>query len=435
MAIHLVWWSGIRKSHAQFQIPEQMRKIKIVLASGDTAAACSLIHTQLKADSLEPAYNRLLARIYSERKQYERSRRYHHLALKRDLRNPDTYNDLGKLCIKKDATDSARFYFAKALKFKPNHKHAKYNIEMNQEISNLKDCLEKSVKDGDGKAHKWHFEIASIYHDLEEYRMAENYYKKALRQSPANSQILTDMGTLYVKTGRNSEAVRYFREAIKNNKNDTLALINLGRVYEKENRLDSSHYYLSKAYKLSVSGSNLDFFSEYADFLDRSARPPGENIRTLKRIIVELESRENAYEFRHLEKEIKQRLVIYRHLELSHRQVNKIMRKAEKLSKKGRAVKLQEYLMEKTCIGNNNDSLAGRAAALQLGRVLSKLGANNKSRIIQPRHRNTIGNSKFAAFISKNSRSEDLLFFSPAHAVLIFRPVQEKWYIAGFMGN
>lgn len=72
--------------------------------------------------------------------------------------------------------------------------------------------------------------IGNIYYDTQQFPIAIEYYRRALKLKPTNASVRTDMATAYWYTGNAETAIAEFNQALTNEPNKPNALFNLGVV-------------------------------------------------------------------------------------------------------------------------------------------------------------------------------------------------------------
>jgi len=72
--------------------------------------------------------------------------------------------------------------------------------------------------------------IGNIYYDTQQYSIAINYYRQALKVQPTNAAVRTDMGTSYWFNGDADSAIAEFKKSLSYDPNRANTLFNLGIV-------------------------------------------------------------------------------------------------------------------------------------------------------------------------------------------------------------
>ena len=72
--------------------------------------------------------------------------------------------------------------------------------------------------------------IGNLYYDAQQYRVAVDYYGRALRRKPSDAAVRTDMATAYWYMGNADAAIAEFDNALTYEPNKANTLFNLGLV-------------------------------------------------------------------------------------------------------------------------------------------------------------------------------------------------------------
>jgi tetratricopeptide (TPR) repeat protein len=83
------------------------------------------------------------------------------------------------------------------------------------------------------------------------YLLAANYYKQALRAQPKNPQLLNKLGISELKVGERGPARKYFSQALKADPRNISALNNLGAVAFLDKKYKNAVKYLKQALELN----------------------------------------------------------------------------------------------------------------------------------------------------------------------------------------
>lgn len=78
--------------------------------------------------------------------------------------------------------------------------------------------------------------IGNIYYDAQQYPIAVDYYRRALKSRPSDAAVRTDMGTAYWFMGDADSAIAEFNKALTYAPNNPNTLFNLGLVKWKGKR-------------------------------------------------------------------------------------------------------------------------------------------------------------------------------------------------------
>lgn len=94
-----------------------------------------------------------------------------------------------------------------------------------QEISSLKDAIQKNPKDARSLIR-----LANMYHDARKYEEAVQYYKKGLEVTPKDADARTDMGICLYEMGMADDAIAQFRTSLSYDPRHWQSWLNLGIV-------------------------------------------------------------------------------------------------------------------------------------------------------------------------------------------------------------
>jgi tetratricopeptide (TPR) repeat protein len=72
--------------------------------------------------------------------------------------------------------------------------------------------------------------VGNIYYDAQQYRIAVDYYGRALKGKPGDAAVRTDLATAYWYLGNADEAIAEFNTALTYEPNKANTLFNLGIV-------------------------------------------------------------------------------------------------------------------------------------------------------------------------------------------------------------
>ena len=101
-----------------------------------------------------------------------------------------------------------------------------------------------------------HLNLALLYHGNDWFEEAEQEYLVALSLSRQHPRPLINLGGLYLKQGRNREAIGILREAIRITPPPPAAFFNLGIALFRTNRLEESEKMLLRARELDPERSS-----------------------------------------------------------------------------------------------------------------------------------------------------------------------------------
>jgi len=110
--------------------------------------------------------------------------------------------------------------------------------------------------------------IASYYSDMEDYENSLIWYKKAYEQKK-DATVIKNIAAIYLKLGRNSEAISAYEDFIKTNPNESVlakTYKNLGKLYEDMKNTEKSIENYEKSVDLKYNSAIvLGLISKYYD--------------------------------------------------------------------------------------------------------------------------------------------------------------------------
>ncbi|MGN0728861.1 tetratricopeptide repeat protein [Treponema sp.] len=80
-----------------------------------------------------------------------------------------------------------------------------------------------------------------------DYEQAARIYKGLLKSDPQNTELLSSLGNLYIKSGEDDKALSYFNEVVRLDQNNAAALNALGGIYRRLKKYDESISVLERA--------------------------------------------------------------------------------------------------------------------------------------------------------------------------------------------
>jgi len=80
--------------------------------------------------------------------------------------------------------------------------------------------------------------VGNIYYDAKQYPTAIDYYRRALKLHPENTDVRTDMATAYWYNGNADEAIVEFQKSLTYDPNKANTLFNLG-IVEWQGKMDA----------------------------------------------------------------------------------------------------------------------------------------------------------------------------------------------------
>ncbi|MBR4449551.1 MAG: tetratricopeptide repeat protein, partial [Treponema sp.] len=87
-----------------------------------------------------------------------------------------------------------------------------------------------------------------------DFNLAARLYKQLLRDEPDNIEFLNKLGELYMKSGRDDQALPIYKRIGELNKDDAKPYITMGGIYRRLKRYEESIAVLEQA--LAADGTN-----------------------------------------------------------------------------------------------------------------------------------------------------------------------------------
>ncbi len=85
-----------------------------------------------------------------------------------------------------------------------------------------------------------HHRLATIHDRREDFTQARRHYQAALKKTPKNPDVLSDLGYSCQLQGRDEESETHLREALKHDAKHRQALFNLGNLYARHGRTEDA---------------------------------------------------------------------------------------------------------------------------------------------------------------------------------------------------
>lgn len=168
-------------------------------------------------------------------------------------------NNLGHAYLVLGETDSALYYFEKAISFKPDYVEALNNKGL---VLYQRGDYEAAVHEFQ-KAMTFKPDYAPAVNNvglawskLGEYRQAVKYMKKAQKMDPNNPEIPYNMGTVYEKQGKLDKAESFYLKALTINSSMAKATFNLANVYYAKGNMDNAIQYYEET--VHIQPNNTD---------------------------------------------------------------------------------------------------------------------------------------------------------------------------------
>lgn len=148
--------------------------------------------------------------------------------------NHEDIREQAKLLYMGNQLDAAQKHI---LKIPENEKNAfdYFLIGLTEkDTKNAIKAYEKSIS-LDEKFYQSYFNIATLYHDKQNYEKAIEYYKLAIKANKKNAYSYFNLGCAYLEAQNYNDARKSFESAIKINPQEADYYYNLGYTYKKLN--------------------------------------------------------------------------------------------------------------------------------------------------------------------------------------------------------
>ena len=94
------------------------------------------------------------------------------------------------------------------------------------------------------------YNMGNTYMELEDYKSAEDFFKKALNLEPKYELAHSNLGAVYHKLGKLKKSLKSYTEAIKINAENPNNYYNMGNTLQEAERIDEAEEYYKKAIDL-----------------------------------------------------------------------------------------------------------------------------------------------------------------------------------------
>jgi protein O-mannosyl-transferase len=153
-------------------------------------------------------------------------------AVKKNPLSSRTHNNLGKAYYEKGRLDEALVHFQKSTATIQTHFAKQYNL------TSLEDASVRKV----ANLAEPHYNLASVYLDKNNLKMAEREYQTSIRLNPNYYSAYLGLGSVYARLEQVDQAIVSFQTAIDKRKLATgeedypLARLNLGEIYGRSGK-------------------------------------------------------------------------------------------------------------------------------------------------------------------------------------------------------
>ena len=232
-----------------------------------------------EASALDPKNHipyRQLAGLSNQKKQSAEAVAYIRKYLELKPNDAEAHRDLGDFLYAQNDLDAALASYRTAIKIDPNIKgfHKRYAeiVIAKGQTAEVIAALTGVIKNGDADMGTY-TTLGMIYQDRKQFRDAMDMYSQALKLEPANFEALTALGSCQAGAGEVNAAIITFEQAVMMNPNAAQEYKELGDLYTKQKKgseaLRSYMKYLDKTPSDKAIAANVGrlLFEEekYAD--------------------------------------------------------------------------------------------------------------------------------------------------------------------------
>ena len=157
-------------------------------------------------------------------------------------REPQLRMNLGNVLRERGRAADAEAAFRSALRLAPGYVEAHYNLVLalsdQGRVADACEQCDRYLSLQPGVEPAW--ELAEALRQLEKREEAVHCYRRALRLSPDNAELLSDLGSALGELGQHTQAEALLREAIDRAPLLAQAHNNLGNLFLETNRLDAA---------------------------------------------------------------------------------------------------------------------------------------------------------------------------------------------------
>jgi tetratricopeptide (TPR) repeat protein len=117
--------------------------------------------------------------------------------------------------------------------------------------------------------------VGNVYYDFEEYSKAKDYYEKYLTLSPEDTNVRTDLGTMYLYAKDTDRAIKEYQTVVTQKPDFFQAYYNLGVAYHEKGEIKKARETLAKAKNLTTDKAIHERVDQVlAQFSDGPAMTP-----------------------------------------------------------------------------------------------------------------------------------------------------------------
>lgn len=173
--------------------------------------------------------------------------------------------NLGKTYEQDQKTDLARRCYQDSIAYEPHLEAYRFlaSLEIRSENHQAAaDSLERALR-LEALPAKLRFELhkaaGNCWLRIQKNDRAEGHYRKALQIDPTSDDIASNLGALYLQSGRIKDASRAFEDALVANPRNSKALAGLGSACLAENRKREAHDHFARSLEIQLQQPTIIF--------------------------------------------------------------------------------------------------------------------------------------------------------------------------------
>jgi len=217
-------------------LDEMLVRAKFSIKIRDYDLAIKLLNKIALEQPNVPGLYLLLGNCYQAVKLYDDANNNYQLAIKKDPKLIEAYNNLGVISKVKGDFETALKYFKEASALDTKRADILYNIgNVYKSLNRANEAINfyrKSIV-ANPEYDLPYNNIGTVYLELGRHEEAINAYLQGIKIDPNNIRLHYNLGVIYEQLEKYEEAIIHYKKAIENNPNYIEAHNNLGVIYEK----------------------------------------------------------------------------------------------------------------------------------------------------------------------------------------------------------
>jgi tetratricopeptide (TPR) repeat protein len=202
-----------------------------------------------------------LGNIYMQQMDYPQAMLYFQKALKINPDDSKVHLNIGNVYLCQDNPTWAIIELKKAIAYDPKLSPAYLSLARAYRMKELYNAAIDSLTRGTqlSSGAEWWREFALVYSATGEYKIAEDYFNRAIQAKECWAEIYFDLGILYGMTMEKDKEIQAYKDAIVCNPEMTAAMQNLGNVYLKNEDYDAALEIFTRAIESDPKNSAFYF--------------------------------------------------------------------------------------------------------------------------------------------------------------------------------